>query len=111
MRRCQILIPFQGAIITVEELGGITNDFVIFNPDRSGDEPDYKVQTADSMLLRFEGENKLISILDYNDEFIIIDSKGKTITDSLNTNPEFVEHIVNGIIERGGSGIPRKDLN
>jgi len=113
MKKCQILIPFQGTILTVEELGGINNDFIVFNPDRSTGKPDYKLQTTDSMLLRFENETNLVSILDYPDEFIIINSKGEIITDSSNVNPEFVDMIMDSIVNDQGINqeTPRKDLN
>jgi hypothetical protein len=108
MRRCQILISFQGQVLTVEELGGIDPHFIIFNPDRSTGAANYKIHLTERILLRFEGETKLISILDYPDEFVIINSKGDILTDSKNTNPEFVEHFVNNL---GKEGLSRKDLN
>jgi hypothetical protein len=111
MRKCQVLIPFQKGVLSLEELGGINPHFICFNPDRSMGKPDYKIQLTEKILLRFEGENRLISILDCSDEFMIIDSRGEVIADSLNTNPEFVDHLISDLIERGGRGIPRGDLN
>lgn len=111
MKRCQVFIPFQKGVLSLEELGGISSHFICFNPDRSKGKPDYKIQLTEKVLLRFEDENELISILDYSDEFLMIDSNGNKITDSLNTNPEFVDHLINDLIERGGKGIPRGDLN
>lgn len=111
MRKCQVLIPFQKDVLPLEELGGINPHFICFNPDRLLGKVDYKIQLTEKVLLRFEGENKLISILDYSDEFVIIDSEGETITDSLNTNPEFVDYLISDLIERGGRGVPRGDLN
>ena len=113
MKRCQIFIPFQGQLIAVEELGGISNDFVVFNPERINGRPDYKMQTTDTILLKFEGESKLISLLDYNDEFIIINSNGEVIADSTNTNSDFVEYLVNDIFATGGKNqqIARSNLN
>jgi hypothetical protein len=100
-------------LIAVEELGGISNDFVVFNPERVGGKPDYKMQTTDTVLLKFEGESELVSLLDYDDEFIIINSKGEVIADSTHTNPDFVEHIVNDIFATGGNNqqIARSNLN
>ena len=111
MRRCQVLIQFQGEILTVEELGGINSHFICFNPDRSSGRPDYKIHFSEKMLLRFEGETKLISIMDYPEEFVIVNSSGKVLTDSKNTSPEFVDHLMDDIIENAGLGKPRKDLN
>ena len=111
MKRCQVFIPFQKDVITLEELGGINPHFICFNPDRSLGKADYKIQLTEKILLRFEGENKLISILDCSDEFIMTDSKGGVIADSMNTNPEFVDHLIKDLVERGGHGIPRGDLN
>ena len=111
MKKCQILIPFQGAVLTIEELGGISNDFVCFNPDRSEGKTDYKIQTTDAMLLKFEGSTDLVSVDDYDGEFIIINSKGEVIADSLNTNPYFVDRIIDDIIQNKGTGDTRKGLN
>lgn len=111
MKKCQVFVPFKEGILALEELGGINNDFICFNPDRSAGRPDYKIQFTEKMLLKFEGENQLVSIFDYEDEFIIIDSKGDVITDSLNVNPDFVENLIADITENEGAGIPKEDLN
>ena len=111
MRRCQVFIPYQEGIVTLEELGGINKEFICFNPEMIEGGPDYKIQMADRILLKFEGEEGLISILDYKDEFIIIDSKGKKITDSLNTNPGFVRQLIQDIIDKEDSITLREDMN
>ncbi len=111
MRKCQMFVPFQKEILTVEVLGGISNDFICFNPGQINGQPDYKIQLTERILLKFEDETQLISVDDYDGEFIIVNSKGEKLTDSLNVNPQFVNQVIDSIIERGGEGIPRKDLN
>ena len=111
MRRCQLFIPFKKDVVTLEELGGINEQFICFNPDRTSGQTDYKIQLTEKILLKFEGENKLIPVQEYTEEFIIIDSSGEEITDSLNMNSSFVDHLINNLIESGDIEIPRKDLN
>ncbi len=106
-----MFVPFQDKILTVEVLGGISNSFICFNPEQVKGKSDYKIQLTEKVLLKFEGETELIPVVEYEGEFIIINSSGEKLTDSLNVNPEFVNHIIDNIIERGGEEIPRRDLN
>ena len=111
MRKCQIFMPFQDNILPVEELGGINNNFVAFNPDRSTGKPDYKLNLTEKMLLRFEGETELVSINDFDGEFIIVNSNGVKLADSTDVNPEFVDSLINDLIERQGQERPKGELN
>ena len=113
MRRCQIYIPYQSQMLTVEELGGINEEFICFNPDRSRGFDDYKIQLTEKILLKFEDEVSLISILDFpqDEHFVIVDSEGKTLTDSMNTNPDFVTDLMNRVLEGNPVQFPRKDMN
>lgn len=104
-------MPFQDNILPVEELGGINNNFVAFNPDRSTGKPDYKLNLTEKMLLRFEGETELVSINDFDGEFIIVNSNGVKLADSTDVNPEFVDSLINDLIERQGQERPKGELN
>ena len=97
--KVEIYVPFQGNFLQLEELGGINEKFIVFNPDYSGGKPDYKIQLTEKVLARLPEEEQLIPIDELPEEFVIINSSGKQIGNSDDLNPEFVDLIIEMIID------------
>jgi hypothetical protein len=111
MEKCEVYISFKNEIIQVEEIGGINQHFIVFNPEMNNGVPDYRIQFSYLMMLKFENVDKLIPILDFPDEFIMINSKGEEISRSEDTNPEFVELILEKLENDGTLALNSEVVN
>ena len=91
-------VSFQQNFLQVEELGGINETYIVFNPDYSSGNPDYKIQFAEKMLLKKTTSHELIPIGEMEDDFVIINSAGDDIADSDNLRPEFADFILEMVV-------------
>ncbi len=91
-------VSFQGDFLRIEELGGINEHFIVFNPDYSGGKLDYKIQLTEKVLAKTLTSDQLIPIYDLPEDFVIINSYGDEIGDSDDLNPEFVDFVFDMII-------------
>ena len=92
-------VPFQGDFLRIEELGGINEHFIVFNPDYSSGKPDYKIQLTENVLVKVPTSDQLIPIYELPEEFEIINSNGDEIGDSDDLRPEFVEFIIDMVLK------------
>ena len=96
--KVEAYVSYKEDFLRIEELGGINEKFIIFNPDYSGGKPDYKIQLTEKVLAKMPADDQLIPIYDLPDDFVIINSYGNEIGDSNNLNPEFVDLIIDTIL-------------
>lgn len=94
-RIVRLFISFQNDFLQVEELGGINEDYIFFNPDNK---EGYKIQLLEKVFVAEKGTNKLINIIDYEPSFSIINSNDLVIASSDNLNPECVDLMIDKII-------------
>ena len=92
-------VSFQENFFRIEELGGINEHFIVFNPDYSSGKPDYKIQLTEKVMAKITTSDQLIPIYDLPEDFVIINSYGKKIGDSENLNPEFVEFVIDMVLK------------
>ena len=93
-------VSFQENFFRIEELGGINEHFIVFNPDYSSGKPDYKIQLTERVLAKTPTSDQLIPIYDLPEDFMIINSYGNEIGDSDNLKPELVEFVIDMIINK-----------
>lgn len=91
----KLFVSFQKNFLQVEEFGGINEDYIFFNPDKK---EGYKIQLLEKVFVAEKGTNKLINIIDYEPSFSIINSNDLVIASSDNLNPEFVDLMIDKII-------------
>ena len=92
-------VPFQIGLLRIEELGGINEEFIVFNPDYSSGKPDYKIQLTENVLVKVPTSDQLIPIYELPEEFEIINSNGDEIGDSDDLRPEFVDFIIDIVLK------------
>ena len=92
-------VSYKRDFLRIEELGGINEQFIVFNPDYSSGKPDYKIQLTEKVLAKAPTSDQLIPIYDLPEDFVIINSYGNKIGDSENLNPEFVEFIIDMVLD------------
>ena len=87
MKKCEAYISYKDQFLQIEEIGGIYDNIMFFNPDydQKGVK-NYKMHLAERLLLKFEGSNELVSIIEVEEEFEITDSLGNVIFNSNNPN-------------------------
>jgi hypothetical protein len=91
----KLFVSFQKDFMQVEEIGGINEHFIFFNPEV---DEGYKIQLTEKVLVKEEGFNELISILDYEYPFTVVNSLGVVIASSDNLNPELVDLMIENLI-------------
>ena len=96
--KVEAYVSYKEDFLRIEELGGINEQFIVFNPEYSEGQPDYKIQLTEKVLAKTTTSDKLIPIYDLPEDFVIINSYGKEIGDSENLNPEFVDLIIDTIL-------------
>ena len=113
MEKCELFIEYQDSIIQVQELGGMDHQFIVFNPEFKDSIPDYKIQFTHKLMLKIEGSNKLIPILEFpeDQEFTMIDSAGNIIGQSTDTHPEFIEILFKKLEKDGTLKSKSMELN
>lgn len=91
----KLFVSFQKDFLQVEELGGINEHFIFFNPEiKEG----YKIQLTEKILVKEEGLNELISIIEYEHPFTVVNSFGVVIASSDDLNPELVDLMIDDLI-------------
>jgi hypothetical protein len=83
-------VSFKDQILRVEQLGGMDNNFIFFNPDEKTGRPDWKIQLVEKVFLRIENSDTMLTLDELESEFVIINSSGDEIGNSNDLNPEFV---------------------
>ena len=89
MRECQAFISYKDSFIQMEEIGGIGEGLVLFNPEEKEEGLDYKIHFANTIFLKDKG-SALIPIGEVELPFCIINSDGKQIFCTEEPNEEFV---------------------
>ena len=89
--KLRALISFKDQILPVEEIGGIMDDIIVFNPDRTKGGENYKIQLTDKLFVRSENSTELISYCDIENDFVILNSMDEEIANSNDLHPEFVD--------------------
>ncbi len=91
----ELFVSFQNDFLQVEKLGGINQDFIFFNPE---EKEGYKIQLLEKVFVREEDSDILVNIWDYTPDFSITNSHGHVIASSDDLNPEFVDLMIDKII-------------
>ena len=97
--KVEAYVSFQKDFLRIEELGGLNEKFIVFNPDYSSGKPDYKIQLTEKVLAKMPTSGQLIPIYDLPEDFVIINSYGNEIGDSDNLNSEFVEFFIDMVFD------------
>jgi hypothetical protein len=100
--RVEGFVSYKDQFLRIEEVGGIDEMFIAFNPDIKDNIPDYKIQIVDKVYLKKEYSFKLISINQMRENFSIINSKGDEIINSKDLNPEFVKGLMHMVFREAG---------
>ena len=112
MKQCEAFISYKTSIIQMEEINGIAEGIVLFNPEEGKNgSPNYKMHLAENILLKEIGDDKLINILDYNEPYYIIDSKGNKIFDLNNNNEDLVLAVLDRLESHGTVNINLSEMN
>ena len=95
---CKGFVQFQGEMLRIEELSGMNQQLIFFNPQEEG----HKIQITEKVYLQFDGDSKFIKILDNEKHFFMINSNGETIADSNDLKPEFITAMIEKLEGQSG---------
>jgi len=97
MVKCHAYISYKDSLVQLENIAGISNNIILFNPIKVGDKLDYKLQLADRILLKQNNIEKLIPILEMGEDFCIINSMDEEIFNIDKPNEDFVNLVLQRI--------------
>lgn len=92
-----VFVSFKDQILRVENLGGLDDKFIFFNPDEMKGQQNWKIQLVDKVFLLIENSDTMLSLDEMESEFVIVNSRGDNIGNSNDLNPEFVMLMVDMI--------------
>jgi len=92
--KCKCFVQFQGQMLMIEEFGGMNSHLIMFNPQ---DNEGYKIQVTEKVFLQFDGDNKFINIYDNEKHFLMVNSSGNVIADSVDLKSDFVETMLTAL--------------
>lgn len=93
IKNYQGMVSFKDQLIPIEELIGISKDFIFFNPTKIPEGSDFKIQSPDMVFLLDLESHELLR-LDEVKEFNLLNSKKELIATSEDLRAEIVESLL-----------------